>query len=261
MKSAFPRTVDAARKRERSLWSLGDSFVADLKAQGWKPGEDIQAKLLTRCREEISADQGSEEHDYTSDFLRRVAHTAIAFKPSERQDYSLTLCRAASTPDNLANVVRELKKLRKPLTTVNVTWLMSEWRENAAEERHRVHEDAKQKRSRATTAQEREDADREVERTRPAPRGRQEVPPEHMPETSVLERRAAILDLDLKIKDVSKQLRDMLEVIQEYRDSFEEKTITRLTESTTRMVQDANQVLEAVSGKRTRFKTITGGAA
>ena len=217
--------------------------------------------------------------------------TAQAFPHGERnKEISWDAHFEAGTPNNLAEASAALRKLKKKISSPNMRWLMSEWREKADQERKRENEAAKASRATAKAKKaaasarklaaknkaEREAAEAErrrakeeevaaAERVRksdfPTPSYNTDVAAE-LQDKGTLEVMAVHLVVTSQLGEVERRTRVALRQLADIAEYVTPAMIAEIETATAKIIAAVEEIKSTVGlHKQARYQVVKGGAA
>lgn len=282
MTVSFPLVLEAVQQGERSTWRIGDALLKEIdSAQTHELDGAVQFKKCSK----MLVEQGFTK--YSAGMLRRLYKTSKAFPPASRhRDLGWTIHDETATPENLEQVLKRLRSLRRTPTQDNVRMVMRQWhkkesdarkekhakaeadREAAKEARRKAQEaelkaKTKEERERAKAAKEQakqqeQAAKRQAQETRGPPQSKayQSEPPEK----SDLLVMAEVNRMQAVAETFRMNLRDDMKKLDKIIDQISPEAWDAVFDTYTELAITVQQFLDRFK-KKERFQVVQGGAA
>lgn len=268
--SRFPNVLAAVELRAKhqgqidgsDLWAIGDALIKDVelqidKASGATP--DAPYSKAERARFDVCAKELATKGypEYSADRLAELRSTARFFPRGRRHSHELSFFvhTEAGDPDFLDWCI---KKRGKKLSAQDVRVMRKHLEEIEDEARDRRLKDAQDKKRRASTDKERDEAEREIADNKGPPKGGF-TPPDKDDENELM-LVADVMRVDLAAKQLTSTLRDHQQKLRKMEDNLTEDLTESLIEKYESIVQVAQQLVDFLkTSKRNRFKLIKGG--
>ncbi len=254
----------------KDLWSLGAAIIkdcgkptpSDVGGSRFKP-DGSYAKLIKAA--EFLKTKGFDE--YVAHTLAEIRDVTITF-PSDVRDSRLTFWAHAEAlnPEILKWVlknapVRKRNRGAPPITVIEIRELVKRWRRKFEEKRKSRLSDAQDRKSKATSDKDREDAQRDIDENKGMPSPRNIPAPEDQESESELRTTAVVLDIDSDAEIMIKKLRDNQKRLTDLED-IDPEFIEALVDHHQEVATIATQIADRLGKvKIKRFPVIKGGAA